>query len=134
MHTQDFLLDILKKFINFSLIGGIGLLINLVVTFIMKEFFGLWYYWSFLIGVLFTWTFIFLANSNFTFHGHSKEKYFKKYVKFLLIYFCIFLINASLVFVFTSVLSVYYLLSIIMATVITTILTFSFSWKFVFRY
>ncbi len=120
-------------FIVFSVIGGLGLALNLGVAYALKEFAGLWYFWAFLGGVLVNWTFNFFANSYITFRGHSKENYFRKYAKFLLIYCCAFFINAALVYMMTSVLSVYYLVSISIAAFITAIFNFSLSKKIVFR-
>ena len=120
------------KLIKFSLIGGIGLFINLAVAYILKEFFGLWYFWAFTIGVLFNWTFSFLANSYITFKGHSKEKYPIKYAMFLSIYLLAFAINSGLVYTMTSILNIYYLISIVIAAGITTLITFNVSRKFVY--
>lgn len=120
-------------FIKFSIIGGIGLLINLAVAYVFKEFFGLWYFWAFIIGTFANWTFNFLANSYITFRGHSKENYFRKYMGFLLIYCCVFVLNAALVYALTSILSIYYLISITFAAFITAILNFVLSKKIIFR-
>lgn len=122
----------IKEFVIFCVIGFYGLLVNLAVTYVFKEFFGWFYFLAFLVGTMFGWTFIFLANLLFTFRGHEKKDYLSKYRKFVAGYALIFSIHASLVFLFTSILSIYYLLSIIIATMITTILTFTFSKKMVF--
>jgi len=121
------------KLIKFSLIGGIGLIINLVVAYVLKEFMGLWYFWAFMLGVLFNWTFNFLANSYITFRGHSKEKYAIKYATFLSIYLVALAVNSGLVYTMTSVLNIYYLVSIAVAAGITTLITFSSSRRLVYH-
>jgi putative flippase GtrA len=121
------------SFIAFSFIGGVGLALNLGVAYALKEFAGLWYFWAFLAGVFVNWTFNFFANSYITFRGHSRENYSRKYAKFLLIYCCAFFINAALVYVMTSFLSVYYLVSIAIAAFITAFFNFFLIKKIVFR-
>lgn len=120
------------KFIKFVLVGCLGFALNIGVTYIFKEFFGFWYFWSFLISVWFTWTFLFFGNLYFTFHDSSRENLLKKYLNFLKGYILIFILNAGMVYLLTSILSVHYLLSIFISTVLTTLATFSFSKKFVY--
>ena len=120
------------KLVKFSLIGGTGLIINLIAAYILKEFLGLWYFLAFLIGVILNWSFNFFANSYITFSGHSKERYAMKYAIFVSVYLAAFTINSGLVYIMTSVFDIYYLISIAMAAVITTLITFSLSKRFVY--
>lgn len=121
------------KLIKFSLIGGTGLVINLAVAYVLKEFFGMWYFWAFLIGVIFNWTFNFLANSYITFRGHSREKYAVKYAVFLFIYLVAFAVNSGFVYIMTSIFDMYYLISIALAAGVTTLITFGLSKRFVYH-
>jgi putative flippase GtrA len=118
---------------KFILVGLLGFALNIGITYFFKEYFALWYFWAYLLSVWFTWTFLFLGNSIFTFKGHSKENYFQKYIKFLSGYSVMFFVNGALVYLFTSIFSIYYILSIFFATVITTFITFAFSKKFVYK-
>lgn len=122
----------LREFIVFCIIGFLGLLINLAVTYFFTEFLGWYYFLSYLIGIVVCWTFIFFANFHFTFDDHDKVEYFAKYLKFMSGYAVLFTVNASLVFILTSVISIHYIISIIIAAAITTTMTFIFSKKVVF--
>lgn len=124
----------MKKFIQFSVIGGGGLLLNLTVAYYLTDGLGLWYFWGFLIGVFFNWTFNFLANSFITFRGHPKKNYHLKYFLFFAIYLGAFTINSGLVYFATSVMGVYYLISIAAAALITSLITFNLTKKFVYSY
>ncbi len=126
--------ETLKKFIIFCAVGFFGLLVNLLVTYIFKEVFGLFYFLAFLIGVAASWTFIFFVNSLVTFNGHKKGNYLILFGKFIAGYIVLFCFNAFLVFLFTSVLNIFYLFSIVTATIITAFLTFTFSRTKIFRY
>ena len=123
----------MTKLIKFSIIGSIGLLINVAVAYILKEFFGLWYFWAFVVGVLFNWSFNFLANSYFTFKGHPRDNYFGKYSLFIAIYLIAFIVNSGIVYTMTSIFNIYYLISIAAAAGITTLITFGLSRRFVYR-
>ncbi len=121
------------QFVKFVGVGFVGFALNIGITYILTEYFGLWYFWSYLISIWFTWTFLFVGNSIFTFKGHCTEKYFYKYCKFLSFYALTFVANGALVYFFTSVLSIYYIFSIFLATVITTVTNFLFSKKIVYE-
>lgn len=123
----------MMQFVRFVLIGGIGMLINMGVTYLGVEYLGLWYLWAFCLAALVGWTAIFIGNALFTFPEHERHSYRRKYVTFILGYTSIFWVNAGLVFVFTSLLSVHYLVSIVLGTIITTLLTFTFNKKVIFR-
>ena len=123
----------MKKFVTFVLVGGCGLLLNLGISYLLTDILGLWYFVSFVIATLVTWTAIFFANSCLTFAGHSQERYMGRYIKFIVGYLGIFIFNASLVFLLTSVLHVHYLISITISSAITSIFTFIFSSKYVYN-
>ena len=91
------------QFVKFVGVGFVGFALNIGITYILTEYFGLWYFWSYLISIWFTWTFLFVGNSIFTFKGHCTEKYFYKYCKFLSFYALTFVANGALVYFFTSV-------------------------------
>ncbi len=118
---------ILSQIIRFCIVGGGGLLINLLVTRVGVAVFHQWYLFSFLVATLFGWTFIFIANAFITFPEHRRSRYTRKYSSFLLGYLGIFSVNAGLVYFLTSTMGVHYLISIILSTFITAILTFLFS-------
>ena len=124
----------LREFVIFCIVGFSGLLLNLGVTYILKEFVGWHYFPAYLVATIIGFTFIFLANSSCNFSGHEKSNYLVRYGKFMSGYAVLFIVNISLVSILTSALSVYYIFSIIIASAITTILTFTFSKKMIFTH
>lgn len=122
-----------RRFILFCFVGGVGLLVNLAISYALTEYAGLWYFFSFIIATLVAWTVMFFLNSHVTFKGHSKENYFKRYITYITGYTGAFFVNAALVFILTSIMNIYYIISIIVAAVITTIITFSFSKSYVYH-
>ena len=120
-------------FTTFAVIGGGGLLLNLAVTYALTTYAHLWYFFSFIIATFVSWTAVFFANSHITFAGHSKEAYTRRYLTFITGYFVIFLLNATLVYMLTSILHMHYLVSITVVTGMSAIATFVFSKKLVYR-
>ncbi len=125
--------ETMKEFPRFILVGGAGMLVNMGVTYFGVQYLGLWYLWSFCLATLIGWTVIFIGNVLFTFPGHERHSYGRKYVAFITGYFGVFWVNVAFVYLFTSILSIHYLISIVISTVITTLLTFTFSKHVVFR-
>jgi len=117
--------------LKFLAIGSLGLCITLASTYLLTDFFHLWYFWSYLIATIIAWTFVFFANALFTFAVYGRSLLaWSRYVKFILGYLMVFWIGAGTVYFLTSFLFVPYLISIIIGTMATTSLTFTIS-KFI---
>lgn len=127
-------MNILVQFVRFVGAGAVGLIVLLGVTYALTEFADMWYFWSYAVGTICGWTSIFFMNSFFTFSGHAKERYASKYILFVGMYTFAFAVNAGLVYVLTSLFDLYYIVSIIAATAITTCITFTFSKMVIFTY
>jgi putative flippase GtrA len=121
------------KFIKFAVLGGGGLLVNLGVTYLLTQYAHLWYFLSFIVGTFTSWSILFIAHSFITFVGHSKEAYLRRYALFISGYLGIFCVNAVCVYLLTSVLHIYYLVSIIAVTCLSTFATFFFSKRYVYQ-
>jgi len=122
------------QFFRFLCVGGVAFFIQVFTTYVFTDLFGFWYFWSYLVGVLSSWTFIFFANSLLTFPGNHRGIHTRRYSLFLGTYSIAFIINAGLVYSLTSLFNVYYLLSITTATIITVLITFSLSKGLIFKY
>ena len=127
-------MNLAAQFGRFVGVGIVGLLVLLGITYALTEYFRWWYFLSFVIGTVVSWTSIFFLNSFFTFSGHDKSRYGRKYVFFIATYLGAFIVNAGLVYFFTSRISLYYLLSITLATAFTTVVTFALSKLLIFTY
>src|SRR3989344_7670308 len=92
----------IKEFITFCLVGGVGFLISVALTYILTEYAHIWYLLSFAISALFSWTVIFFLNLYFTFKISLKGTLFQKYIQFISGYIILFALNIGLVYIFTS--------------------------------
>lgn len=122
------------QLIRFLAVGLTGLGVLLVATYLLTEYVHLWYFWAYALATLLSWTCIFFLNSLFTFAGHDRSNYGKKYVVFLAMYLGTFAVNAGIVYSLTSIVGLQYLISITVATAITTSITFTVSKIFIFAY
>lgn len=122
-----------RQFLKFCLAGGGGLIINLFITHFGVTVLGVWYFWSYLVATLVGWSFIYTVNALITFPDPVRSQHARRYALFLGGYLVFFAVHAALVYTGTSVLNFHYFVSIIAATVVTTILTFFYSKYVVYR-
>jgi putative flippase GtrA len=113
------------QFARFVLVGAAGLVVNLGVTHAGVVLLGVWYFWSYLAGVLCGWSASFVLNSIFTFPGHERTAYGRKYALYLAIYGVVFVINAAMVYTMTSLMGIHYLVSITVSALVTTLLSYT---------
>lgn len=120
-------MDRFKQYFIFTIIGGTGSAIAIALTYLFTEFFNIWYLFSYMISALLAWTFNFYLHSLVTFRGHNQEQSDLKYIKFIILYVVAFTINAILVYILTSLLGIYYLISIVFVTILISFFTFLWS-------
>ena len=121
------------QFAKFVLVGLVGLFLNLGLTYSGVHYLGVWYFWAYCAAALIGWTAIFIGNALFTFPEHERHSYARKYVSFIVGYLGLFWVNALLVYLFASVGGIFYIVSIVLATAVTTLLTFTFSKRVIFH-
>jgi putative flippase GtrA len=121
-----------KKPILFVIFGAGGTLLVTSITYLLTEYVGWWYFYSYIVATLITWSVLFLCHSHVTFRGHSKEGYIKRYLSFMLGYMGVFVVGASLVYSLTSWIGVPYIISILTASVLTSGINFFFSSRYVY--
>lgn len=117
---------------QFVIIGASGTILVFVMTYALTEYLHIWYLLSYIISTLCGWTYNFFMNSRFTFQGHNNDNLIKRYIFYIQGYIFLSLISYSLVYVLTSVLHLYYLISISVVTIFMSIITFKFNRKFIF--
>lgn len=120
-----------KKFIIFSIGGGLGALINWTITVILTELVGLWYMASYSIGLTINLIFNFLYQRHITFKVKDKVK--RRFTLFTIISLSTIFLNMFLVYTLTEYLGLFYLISIIFVTIIIAIINFILNKEFVFK-
>ena len=116
------LYDLLENFIKFSLVGLVGVVIHFGLLYWLTETVGLWYLWSAVIAVTLANINNYILNHLWTFK--KKRQYntnlFKGWLKYMLAVSVTEAMYLGLIYWFTSILGVYYLLSAFFALALTT--------------
>jgi len=112
------------EFIKFSIVGIVNTFVNLLVLFILTEFFGVYYLISAVFAFLAAVTNSFILNKIWTFNYKLKNNLHIKYTQFLIVSVIAFFVNLWILYFFTEYLHFYYLLSQIIGIVCNLIINF----------
>lgn len=126
----------ITKYFIFLIGGGLGLLVNLVITFFLTEFLHLWHMVSYIFGLA--------ANIvvNFVYHKYItfkvKDKMQKRILKFIVVYFLVVIVSWALVYLFTEIIvfssfKYYYLIIIVLVTLVVSIVNYLLNKLWVFN-
>lgn len=116
----------LYRYIRFLFGGGLSLLLNLGITYILTEFFQLWHMLSFAIALSFEILFLFVYHSYVTFRKNGKFWLFAAVIIF------ISGLNWLAVYLLTEVLTLPYLIAIVLAAGVISLLNYGINKKVVF--
>ena len=104
-----------KEFFKYSIVGTIGLFINLCILYFFTELLGIFYMISAVFSFIVTVTSNFILNKIWTFKENLRLKIGKKYLKFFAVALCALTINLFFLHVFTEIFKIYYMISQVMA-------------------
>lgn len=121
----------IKKFLFYGFGGSLSFLITISITYFLTEKLNIYYLISGIIGYLSGWivNFIFQAYVTFKTKGYL---FLLRLTKFLFFQFIGLLIYSIFLFIFTDILKIYYLISLILSSLITFIINFLFANFFIF--
>ncbi len=97
-------IDELAKYTKFVIGGGIGLLINIAITYLLTDIFSLWFRIAYAIGLGVNVGFNFFYHMHFTFK--KKDRAVKRLYKFIPLTLSITAINYVLVLIFTELITI----------------------------
>ncbi|HLC56216.1 MAG TPA: glycosyltransferase family 2 protein [Candidatus Nanoarchaeia archaeon] len=120
----DYKKNVIKEFVKFGIVGGIGTLVNIAILYLFTEKIGVYYIISAILSFIVAMTSNFILNKTWTFNENIKLKIGKEYLQFSLVSFSALLVNLFFLYIFTEVLGVYYIISQIIAIGIALIINF----------
>jgi putative flippase GtrA len=126
VHIAEIKRDV-YRYITFVFGGGLSLILNLLITYLLTELVHLWHMLSFAIALGVEILFLFIYHSFIT---------FKKRGRFLLFVIVVLGISAAnwlFVYVLSVVLNVYYLIAIIVSAAVISIINYLINKKLVFN-
>ena len=124
---------LINVLLKFSLIGIIGVVINFLITFLLKEYLKVNKYVSNSFGYLIAISFNFLANKFFTFKSDNSEIY-SEVIKFIIVTSIGILINHIIVYLLTEKKNMNFYFSKIAAVIVVFIWNFTLHSIFTFKY
>jgi dolichol-phosphate mannosyltransferase len=116
--------NIIKEFVKFGIVGGIGTLINIVILYLLTEKAGVYYLISAIFSFFVAMSSNFILNKIWTFKEGVNLGIGKKYLQFGLVSVSALLVNLFFLYIFTEVLGIYYIISQILAIGIALIINF----------
>ena len=104
-------MEITKQFIKFSIVGVANTIVNLVVLYILTEFFGIYYIFSAVFAFLIAVTNSFLINKVWTFNEKLGHKISSRYPKFIFVSVIALIINLIVLYVLVEFFGIWYILA-----------------------
>lgn len=122
----------LKKFLTYGIGGGFGFLTTFLITIFLTEKIRIYYLISAIIGYL-SGVFINFSFQAFITFKTKKELFTLRFFKFLFFQLIGLAIYSLLMFFFTDILKIYYLVSLVLSSGFVYIINFLSSKSFVFK-
>jgi dolichol-phosphate mannosyltransferase len=116
--------NVIKEFVKFGFVGGIGTLVNIAILYLLTEKAGVYYMISSIFSFIIAMSSNFILNKIWTFKENVKLEIRKKYLQFSLVSVSALLVNLLFLYIFTEVLGIYYIISQILAIGIALIINF----------
>ena len=101
----------MKKFIKFSLLGGVGFFTGFVILFVLTNFFGVWYIFSSITAELVNYFISFNVHKYLTFEDKDKQRTPKEMFFYFFVVFGYFTVNTGLMYILTDMCNVKYMIS-----------------------
>jgi dolichol-phosphate mannosyltransferase len=121
-----------KQTVNFCIVGAIGIVVNQGLLWFLTEIFGIYYLYSALMSIEMSILSNFILNDHFTFGGEKRDVT-SRLLKYNLTCIVGSVLNYILLWVFTDLLHVYYLISNLLGIVIAFAWNYSVSVKWVWK-
>ena len=106
------------EFTRFSVLGGIGTFAGFVILYLLTDLLSMWYITSSFLGEVVNFLISFNVHKYWTFKNGKGEKTRQELVQYLRIIVVYLLMNAALMYLFTDMYKIQYLISKIMILVI----------------
>ena len=116
-----------KRYLTFIVGGGFSLLLNLGITYAFTEYAGLWHMLSYSFALMAEIIFLFVFHSYITFKAKGH------FLKFALIILFISALNWLLVYLFSVIIGVYYLVAIVVVALVVSVLNYLLNREWVFN-
>lgn len=115
------------RYFKFLCGGGLSLILNLTVTYLLTELFQLWHMLSFAIALCLEILFLFVYHSLVTFRKKGK------FLTFVIVILFISALNWVGVYLLSVIMGLYYLISIVVVALLISVLNYFLNQRLVFK-
>jgi len=126
------MIELISKFVKFSVVGASGLLVDFSITWTLKEKFKIQKYVASGTGFIIAATTNYILNRIWTFHS-SNPKIIHEYSSFLFISIIGLGINTLVLWILVQIFKKHFYLSKLIAIIVTTLWNFTANYLFTFR-
>lgn len=114
----------IRQLFRFGVVGVLNTLINLLVLYILTEFFGVYYLVSAIFAFIVAVTNSFILNKIWTFEEKIKHKVYSRYFKFIIISLIALIFNLALLYLLVEYFKIWYMLAQLIGVVLNLIINF----------
>jgi len=115
---------IISEFFKFAFVGFVGTALNVCIVYTLTEYFNMYYIQSALFAFCIAVTANFIFNKIWTFKEKIYVRIVHKYINFFLVSLCALVVNIFFLYLFTEFLSIYYIVSQLIAIGIALLINF----------
>ena len=114
----------IKQYLQFITVGGLGVIINLTLLFMLTEFLGIFYIFSEMIAFLIATIHNYFLNKVWTFKEKFRENSVQKLIQYLTVSLFGLMINLSILFIVVEFFGIWYIISELFGTGASSFLNF----------
>ena len=129
-------IEIIIKMVQFGIVGGLMLILNVVILYLLTSVLGIYYIISAILSYLLLTGLSFFLNENWTFHSithHTHKKMWHRLVSYYLVAISGLTLNILILFLLTEYGNVFYLYSSIIASFSVFLWNFSLNKNITWR-
>ncbi|MGV8152173.1 MAG: GtrA family protein [Candidatus Nanoarchaeia archaeon] len=115
----------IKQFIKFGIVGVINTLINLLVLWILSEYFGVYYMIAAILAFIAAVTNSFVLNKIWTFEESLGHKKYSRYLKFFIVSVFALLVNLAVLYVLVEYFKFWYIYAQLIGIIGNLIINFA---------
>jgi putative flippase GtrA len=115
----------LKQYFQFITVGGIGVIINISLLYLITEFIGIHYMLSEAIAFLIATIHNYLLNKTWTFKEKLQEDPFKKFIQYLLVSIVGLMVNLTVLFTLVEFFELWYIFAELFATAVSSAVNYT---------
>lgn len=124
---------IIKQFIKFGIVGGLGTLVNIAILYIFTDFFHIYYIASEIIAFIVSGLHNYVLDKVWTFKENIEDKAVLKYIQFFSISVISLVINLIILYILVEFFVLWYILAEIVAIVCAFLSNFAGNKFWTFR-